>query len=637
MKRKLLSRLLVTSLSVAMLLSISAQALTLEDTQDLLVENYVNTVPDSVLEQPDIDSMLAALGDPYTVYYSAEDYAAFLATMEDSTITGIGVTSTITTEGALVESVFEGSPAAEGGLTTGDLITAVDGETLAGLDTLTITELLRGEIGSTVRITYRRSNRTTSVTLTRAEIIIPATSTTLINDHIGYIDCTTFGSDTYLHFVEGFEEYGSEVDRWILDLTGNSGGDVYAATQAVSCFTGTSFAAFLQDAQGEYSVYAPSNSALTLYPVIALTDSASASAAELYAAAVRDLNAGIVVGWRTFGKGVAQVLLDETTHPDIFDGDALKVTSYRFYSSNGNATDTIGVIPHLMVDPNLADDVAVLLSNSNASGDNSNLLRVDFSWRWIVDLDLATSEEYLPAFTALLEAMPSTIALWEGAGNISDWNATTVEDLAETYGLELEDRGFTDTADSPYAQEIDLLATYYILQGMGDGTYAPTEELTRGQLCSLLAQALNCRVSDGASTFVDVPSDHIYSDAIQAIADMGLVNGITEDTFAPDEPVTHEQFITIMGRLIETLNMNMDNTQLNRSEDALDNEALSTYSSWAQPQVWLLGQSQSDFFGNTINLLWDDVSAIDPTATTTREEAAYLLYSVLSYIDILPV
>ena len=83
----------------------------------------------------------------------------------------------------------------------------------------------------------------------------------------------------------------------------------------------------------------------------------------------------------------------------------MKVTAYRFYSASGNATDSIGVIPPLLIDPNLADGVARLLSASNPSGDTKGLLRIDFVWRWYVDLDQALSEEFRPAFTALLEAL----------------------------------------------------------------------------------------------------------------------------------------------------------------------------------------------------------------------------------------
>lgn len=638
MKYTRISRLAAVLLALSLFLPTAAQALTIEEARALLTEHYIDTVPEDVLSQPTITDMLAALGDPYTVYYNSEEYAAFLASMEDSMVVGIGISSQVTPDGVLIAAVFADSPAEKGGLKSGDLITAVDGVALAGLDQGTVTGLLRGEEGSALRVSYLRNGQSSTVTLTRQEIVIPATTAELIDGHIGYIDCAAFGSETLAHFTEGLEKYSGEADRWILDLTGNGGGSALAAAQTVACFTGPSYTAFLQDGSGQISVYAPDNPALTLYPVIALTDSASASAAELCAAAVRDLGAGIVVGWRTYGKGTAQVLLDEDTNPEYFpDGDAMKVTAYRFYSASGNATDSIGVIPHLLIDPNLADGVARLLSAPNPSGDTKGLLRIDFVWRWYVDLDQALSEEFRPAFTALLEALPASVKIWEGTGGSDGWEQTSVPDLAEALGLEYKSRGFADTSDSPYAAQIDALATYFIVSGAGDGMFHPDRAMTRAELCALLAQALNCRMPDGESHFSDVTAGSWYGPAVNALADMGLVSGTGDGRFLPDAPVTHEQFFTIMGRLAQRLNMHLDSIQSLRPEHALEDAAFSSYSDWSRAELWLLTQSQTDVFGNTISLLWDDLSAIDPAAATTREEAACLVYQILSYVGILPV
>lgn len=638
MKRSRILRLPAILLTLALLLPGAAHALTLEEARTLLTETYIEPIPETVLSQSTIDDMLDALGDPYTVYFTPEEYASFLASMEDTALVGIGISSQVTAEGVLIEIAFEDSPAAEGGLQPGDLITAVDGTSLAGLDQSTISGLLQGEVGSPVTITYLRDGQSHSVHLIRQEIVIPATTADLLDGHIGFLDCSTFGSETFDHFTEGLEEYGEAADRWILDLTGNGGGSVSAAVDSIACFTGPAFLAYLRDSQGKYSVYASEQEALTAAPLIVLTDSASASASELYAAAIRDEEAGIVVGWRTYGKGVAQVLLDQDSHPSYFaDGDALKVTAYRFYSPNGCTTNTVGVIPHLMVNPNLADDVAVLLSASEPDGTPRRLLRVDLVKQWYVDLDQALSEEYRSSFSALLEALPDSVRLWEGGGSPDDWTPTSAEVLAEIYGVAYTPRGFTDTADSPYADEIDTLATYFIVAGAGDGTYQPEAPLTRAQLCALLAQALNCKVSEDESSFSDVASDAWYAPSVNALADMGLVTGTGGNLFSPDDPVTHEQFITILSRLAGTLSTQFDSALLDRPEDALEDEALAPYASWAREGVWLLAMSQKDLLGGSASLLWEDLDVIDPTASTTREEAACLLYNLLSYTGVLPV
>ncbi|MFQ7853946.1 MAG: S41 family peptidase [Flavonifractor plautii] len=114
---------------------------------------------------------------------------------------------------------------------------------------------------------------------------------------------------------------------------GNGGGEVDAAMGAAGCFTGSGVLAYLKDSTGAYGAYGSNDDARTLSPVIVLTDGETASASELFASDIRDTNTGILVGGRTFGKGVAQTVLDQRALPDYFpDGDAIKITSYRFYA-----------------------------------------------------------------------------------------------------------------------------------------------------------------------------------------------------------------------------------------------------------------------------------------------------------------
>lgn len=110
--------------------------------------------------------------------------------------------------------------------------------------------------------------------------------------------------------------------------------------------------AWLRDSGGRYQGYGAEEAARTDSPVILLTDSETASASELFAAGVRDTGAGLIIGERTFGKGVGQNVFDQTSYPLLFaEGDAIKITAFRFFSPGGSTTDTIGVIPHLLVAP----------------------------------------------------------------------------------------------------------------------------------------------------------------------------------------------------------------------------------------------------------------------------------------------
>lgn len=638
MTRKLRIRLPALFLSAALLLSPAARALTTEQAGSLLTDYYIDDVPQSVLEQPTVQQMIASLGDPYTSYFTAEEYALFTSSMEDTNVIGIGVSILMTQERMLIQRVYNDTPAAVAGLQTGDLIVEIDGKSVTDGNMLQAASWLRGEAGTRVHIVFLRDGQRHTLSLTRQAVIIPATYTELWDGHIGYIDCDTFGSDTLDHFLDGIKTYGDQADHWIVDLRLNGGGEINAAMSSAACFTGPALMTYLRDNSGEFSSYGSQMDSQSLYPAIVLTDGETASASELFAAAIRDNNAGILVGGRTFGKGVAQSVFDQTSLPDYFpDGDALKITTFRLYAANGSTANTIGVLPHLLVDPAIASDVAILLTGTNPTDSTAGLLRIDFGWRWYVDLDSALSETHRTAFTALLEALPETVRIFEGAGDSGSWTETTASQLAEKYGLtEYKARTFSDIADSPYRAQIQQLATYEILQGDGTGSFRPTEGLTRAQLCALLAQALHCGTYTGSSRFSDVSDDSWYFSAVNSMASLGLVTGVGGGHFDPDAPVDHQQFITIIGRLGQKLNLFLDLAADEMPAEALSDPALSGYADWAKESVWLLAMSQEGLLGNTISLLWQPLEDIVPSAPATREEAASLTYTLLDYIGILP-
>ena len=143
----------------------------------------------------------------------------------------------------------------------------------------------------------------------------------------------------------------------------------------------------------------------------------------------------------------------------------------------------------------------------------------------------------------------------------------------------------------------------------------------------MLAQALNCRVPSGESAFSDVSMDDWYGPAVNALANMGLVTGVGGDRFDPDAPVSHEQFITILARLGLRMDLDLLQTWQNCPDTATS--GYEEYASWAWSSVWLLDQPEE-------SLLWAQPEEIDPTATTTREEAAALTCSLLCKLNLLP-
>lgn len=585
---------LCAALAALCMLATPAWALTVEQARELLQENYVDVIDPEVLDKPTVDELLAALGDPYTEYMDPREYADFLASMEDETLCGIGATSTQGEGGLLIEEVMEGSPAQAAGLEPGDVMVAVDGVSLADMDLEQAVELIRGEEGTKVQITYLRQGRgqRRSVTLTRAAIVLPATTGRVLEGGVGYIDCDTWGADTLGHFRDLMDEMEPQVGCWLIDLRDNPGGRTDAAAQTAGLFCGEGTMLSLRyrsnDPQSPdgyaYEPFVSLGEAITQKPVVLLLNENTASASESFAAALRDYGVAVSVGERTFGKGVAQGLWDQETEPELFaEGDCMKITVARFYSPLGNTNDTLGVLPELPANGAEAAGVALALAQRLAGQGES--------WRaW---------------YGGLLQEMEEAAA-------------------------------FSDCADSPYAASISALAAHGLVNGKGDGLFHPEDTLTRGELAQLLCNALHSWIPLTPPAFDDVAEDAWYQDAVAAIVSQGFMEGVAPGRFAPEETLTRQELFAVMGRLARWLNDDMDTAARQAGEEVKGLRVLRGYADWARLPVWLLTCTEEDVAGTTVGLLWDEPENIDPLAPASRQEAAEVLYTLFYYLRVLP-
>ncbi len=608
-----------------------AAALTPQQLKELLQELYIDEVDDAVLSEETIEGILEALGDPYTRYMTADEFALFMASMSDDEFGGIGISAGAVEEGLELSNVYEGLPAAAAGLVPGDIITAVDGILAEGVSAALVSEWLRGAVGSRVTVTVKhRDGRVENHTLTRALVVIPKTVSELIGK-IGYINCSAFGDATLTHFANALES-GKGASVWMVDLRNNGGGSVDAAVQSLGLFLGEGYITHMRNGRDEYISFLSEQKEQTMAPLIVLTSAWSASAAEIFTAVVRDSGAGLVIGEKTYGKGVAQVFLWEEHLPDFFpEGDAVTITAYRYYThAAGNTADKIGVIPHLLVDAQIAGEIGMLLGEEETSG--GSLLRLNIGgWRWYVDPDTAASPERRAYFTALLEALPPGTALsWREQGV---WADVQIETLVERYGLtDYRARGFTDVGSDARADQINTLACYDILRGGGDGSFRPEETLTRAELCALLTQAMGLK-SGAAAPFADVPADAWYAGAVSAAYTAGLVSGLGDGRFDPEGRVESEQLIAVMGRAATFLNAAL--YAKSKQYDASSAAVPAAFSDWAKPAAWLLDGSLQNLLGAPVNLLYRSSAQIDPKAAVTRAETAQLLYNLYLYTGIL--
>lgn len=620
---KQLFRRLTAALCTLALCLTSASALSVEDALRLLEDNYVDPLPAAAYEATTLDELFDAVGDPYTYYMSATDYEEFSAGVEsETTVTGIGAGIEYTMNGIRITSLLDGGGAKDAGLQIDDYIIAVDGVScVPAADAHR--SLIIGEAGTYVTLTIRHPDGTTQdYRIERRTVTLHNTTVTLENG-VGTIDCDSFGSQTGEYFYDGAAEYDDAARVWVVDLRSNTGGFADAAVSALGTFTGFGPKLYyrLNDGSSFYTIFLAD--AATDKPAIVLVNGYSASASEILSGGINALGAGIVVGSRTYGKGTAQIVLDENGYPDLFDGDSLKVTAYRFYCANGSTTDKIGVIPTICVpDAYTAAVAALLCAEKPETGDYLHFTLNDYDF--YVNLDDARSEQYGNALSVLLSALPPDAPV----GCMIDGAEIPLDSVlaARQYDVALDSRGFIDVASSRYATQINTLAAYGILRGVGGMRFDPARTLTRAELCAMLAQALN--VTNGTGVFSDVSSDSWYCGDVNAIASLGFVDGVGGKRFDPNGTLTQEQFIAVMGRLARFLNFHADDYALALTDEDLAGESLASLASWARA-------SASVLTGYDGNLLYTDLDSIDPQAPVTREQAAATLCKMLKAFDIL--
>ena len=561
-------------------------------------------VPPEVLELDSLDAILEALGDPYTYYMTPEQYDWFNQSVNGQVVVGIGATvENAFSGGYRVMSVLPQSPALEAGLQPGDLLVAVDGlELTAETDPRTY---IVGQEGTSVTITVVREGVRLDFTLTRRAVTIPIV-TYETQGGAGYIECISFGETTADTFEEAIKALEDHAEVWIVDLRANPGGDSKATAATAGHFVGSGIMLYFRDGAGDYNYTftLPGYPDLTDKPVIVLTSEHSASGSELFAGDIRAYGAGIALGQRTFGKGTAQIIFDETNCPYMEGGEAMKITTYRFFAPDGATNHVVGVLPTLLISPENTEKAAMLLTQPKPSRAEGHFKLEIAGQTFYIDAKQAAGGENAAAFTELLEALPYASALYKGTGAVT-WTVLAPEQAARELNLSFTPRTFADTADSPYGREIDLLGTYQIVSGYQDGGFHPEDGVTRAQFCAMVASALDLPAGK-TNRFSDVPDGAWYAGAVNAMAEMGFVSG-SDGRFAPGAAVSCQDMVSILSRV--AVWASMDSYDLDQELLTLEErETYSAYASWAQKSARCLDR---------LGVLLEDVSPADPGSRST--------------------
>lgn len=615
-------RLGAFSCAAALLLATGAQALSVEEAREILQRSYVDRLPRAAQDASSLDELFSYT-DAYTYYMTGEEYEAFLSDVEgEESFVGIGAEITYGEQGITIVSVLKGGGAEQAGLTAGDVIVAIDGEDCVP-GTAEAREKLLGEAGTQVRVTVLRADGSEKdFTVTRT--LITQTNTTVsVADGVGYIDCDSFGSQTGTYFQDGVRKNNSAVRAWVVDLRGNGGGLTSAAVTALGTFAGKGELAYFVDRDGDAIPERYAGADLTDKPVIVLMNGGSASASEIFAGGILGTGSGIVIGERSYGKGVAQIVYDGTNCPYLTD-DAVKVTAYRFYCAGGNTSDRVGVIPTLYIPQGTASAVAQLLAGEKPTDGSAYLRLVLNGLDFYVDITAAKQQTL--ALEGILRALAPDTELYWGENGTEE--RVTSAQVRERCGKAEMSMDFSDASGSAYEKEINTLAAYRIVFG-DKGKFRPGDTMTRAEICALLAQALDV-YSSADGYFTDVPKGSWYASSVNAMASLGLISGVGGGRFAPNATMTQEEFITVLGRLVEFLNLD--------ARAYLDEHPLAIlqplaqykdFSPWAIRCVDLLTSSVTDEDGNAVTMYCTDLAHIEPKAPILREQAAAALCNAL--------
>ncbi|MGN1423546.1 MAG: S41 family peptidase, partial [Oscillospiraceae bacterium] len=308
--------------------------------------NYIGELNDDALEQSIINGYVLGIGDKYASYMGASSYYELQQTTS-GIISGAGIETEDDGSGYLrITTVYKGGSAELGGVLAGDVITEIDGKSLLSMDGATAADKLSGEVGTRVALKLLRDGEEISVNLIRQQLEIESVTGEMLGENIGYISITAFNSKTPEQFADVLTKLTDDgAKALILDVRQNGGGLVSALKPILSRFIPTATIASAEYADGSRKplVETDSDSCLAI-PMAVLVDGGTASAAELFAVALRDECGAVLVGTQTYGKAVIQ-----NTY-EFSDGSAVTISTAKIIPAKSDSYNGVGLKPDYMTE-----------------------------------------------------------------------------------------------------------------------------------------------------------------------------------------------------------------------------------------------------------------------------------------------
>ena len=322
---------------------------TLESFKAMLQQKYIGEIDEEKMIDGAIKGYVEGLGDPYTTYLDKEEMAEFTEETSSEYV-GIGVylTNDKTTNTILVVGIMKSSPALEAGMQAGDIIEKVNDVAYTGEQLNDAIKVLKGEEGTTAKVTVLRDNKEVDLTVTRKKITVEHVASKMLDDKIAYLQIDSFDSgvaDSFKQQLTSLKNDGAK--GIIIDLRSNGGGIVDEATEIADLFLKKNETILITKAKekDEQLTASKNDPIIEDLPVVVLVNESTASASEILAGALKDKYPNTtIVGMKTYGKGVIQTLYSLT------DGSGLKITTEEYYTPNHNKINKEGITPDVEVD-----------------------------------------------------------------------------------------------------------------------------------------------------------------------------------------------------------------------------------------------------------------------------------------------
>lgn len=316
----------------------------LDQLEAIIDSRFIEDTDLTALEDAAADAMVAATGDRWSYYISASEYGAYMEQMNNAYV-GVGITIELLEggQGYLIREVTPGGPAEEAGVQAGDILVMVDGQDIREMESNALRDRVRGKAGTSVSLGFDRQGETVILTVERREVQTPVATYEMLEGDIGLVTIENFDARCAQESIDAVEALLAEgAEKIIFDVRYNPGGYAHELVELLDYLLpeGELFRAVSYDGSEDIDY---SDEEFLDVPMAVLVNASSYSAAEFFAAALREYEAAIVVGEATVGKGYFQ-----TTYR-LNDGSAVALSVGKYYTPKGFSLANVGITPDVVV------------------------------------------------------------------------------------------------------------------------------------------------------------------------------------------------------------------------------------------------------------------------------------------------